>query len=193
MIMRNAFALVALCSFLGGCAVDAPLESETRALSTPDAGDCPVICGPAEGLGPDGCCTAVDSTPLKTLSLNALAGSGPGWGADTDGCMQFNWAGAGGHLLVPLPLPEGAVVAAIKVHLIGDGAADVETTLFALDAAMNRTAIGFAHFANPPPVWTAYTMPVGSSVSLAAEGSMFLDIDANAVNPRAGTVTVQYH
>jgi hypothetical protein len=151
----------------------APAEAEHEAvIETPDAKE-------------------VAPAPPITLALNALSGSGPGWSADTDGCMQYNYAAAGGHLLVPLPLPEGASMSSIVVQLSGDGIADIDAVVFSLSSTMIKSAIGAAYIRNPPPTWTAYSVALGTG-SVLPGGSLFLDIDANAVGPRAGTVSVQY-
>jgi hypothetical protein len=135
--------------------------------------------------------SAVPATQHQTMALNALSGSGPGWGADTDGCMQYNYSAAGGHLLVPLAMPEGSVVDSVTVQLIGDGMADIDVSVLSLSSTMLKSALGTVHISNPPPMWAPYVVPLTPG-AVPTGGSIFLDIEASAVNPRAGTVTVQY-
>lgn len=126
----------------------------------------------------------------RTLTINALDGNASAvWAVNTTTkAMESNGSG---DLPVVLPLKVGDRIKSMRFMLIGNGTADITTTVTFLNASMVGSSIGTNTTNNQAAAWTAIPIDL-TDTTIIADSSVVVVFAANAAGLMVGTITYTF-
>ena len=130
----------------------------------------------------------------RVLSMTALAAagqSGATWTTGIAGSAGYAVSAGASTLVVPIELVVGDRIKSLSFKVFGDGAADLDTTVYSVDSAMAGSSIGTNTTTNQPASWSTVTIDV-TDTTVASLTSIQIHFVASAANIRIGNISVTY-
>jgi hypothetical protein len=133
-----------------------------------------------------------------TVQPRSLLGFGSIGSAWVDGSSDAGFVGpnikssGSGKALIDLEVPEGRTITAVSFDLIGDGAADLTTTVYTQpnDISAN-TSIGALTSTNPAASWAHISIDVTDTL-IDSTKTAFIQFDSNAAGLRVKNLRVSH-
>lgn len=141
-----------------------------------------------------GVATFSDAHGDRTMSTSALDGNVTAAWVDntTTKAMESNGASGGASdLMVVLPLKVGDRLKSIRFMLLGNGSADLVTTVTSLSASMVGSSIGTNTTNNQAASWSAIAIDI-TDTTIVADASVVVSFASSAAGLMIGTITYTF-